>query len=254
MRNFSRHLYFGARKRTGGRNSSGRLSVRHRGGGAKRLLRSIDWNRDKFDVPGLVAAFEYDPNRTANLALVHYADGDKRFILAPAGINLGDPIISSAKAEIKPGNTLPLKKIPVGTPIHNLELTPGKGGQIVRSAGTQAFIQSKEKDFVAVLLPSKEIRLVRASCLATVGQVSNIEHRTHKFTKAGTRRHLGWRPTVRGVAMHPDAHPHGGGEGRSGIGMPSPKTPWGKPTLGKKTRRRKKYSHAHIIKDRRQKA
>jgi large subunit ribosomal protein L2 len=240
-------------KKSAGRNNTGRVTVRHRGGGHKRQLRQIDWQRNKIDVPGTIMAIEYDPNRTANIALIFYSDGDKRYILAPLGIKIGDKIRTSEKADIKPGNTLPLKNIPIGTPIHNLELTPGKGGQLVRSAGAQAFIQSKEKDVAAVLLPSKEIRLISNQCFATIGQLSNPEHRTLSFGKAGRRRHLGWRPTVRGVAQHPDSHPHGGGEGRSGIGMPSPKSPWGKPTLGKKTRRHKKYSDKHIVRDRRKK-
>lgn len=246
-------LLVGRVKKSAGRNNTGRVTVRHRGGGHKRQLRHIDWQRNKIDVPGTIMAIEYDPNRTANIALVFYADGDKRYILAPLGIKIGDKIRTSRKADIKPGNTLPLKNIPIGTPIHNLELTPGKGGQLVRSAGAQAFIQSKEKDVAAILLPSKEIRLISNKCFATIGQLSNPEHRTLSFGKAGRRRHLGWRPAVRGVAQHPDSHPHGGGEGRSGIGLPSPKSPWGKPTLGKKTRRHKKYSDKHIVRDRRKK-
>ncbi|MBI2010038.1 MAG: 50S ribosomal protein L2 [Candidatus Chisholmbacteria bacterium] len=246
-------LLKGPVKKSAGRNYTGRVTVRHHGGGAKRQLRLIDWKRDKIDVPGKIMALEYDPNRTAAIALVFYADGEKRYILAPYGIKVGDKIKTSNQADIKPGNTLPLKNIPIGTPIHNLELTPGKGGQLVRSAGAQAFIQSKEKDFAAVLLPSKEIRLISNECFATIGQLSNPERRTLSFGKAGRRRHLGWRPTVRGVAQHPDSHPHGGGEGRSGVGLPSPKSPWGKPTLGKKTRRDKKYSDKYIVKDRRKK-
>ncbi len=246
-------LLAGRVKKTAGRNNYGKVTIRHRGGGAKRLLRLIDWKRDKTDVSGKVTAIEYDPNRTSDLALIHYADGAKRYILAPVGIKVGDIVSSGPNAEIKPGNTLPLRQIPLGTPIHNIELTIGKGGQIIRSAGSQALIQSKESGFAAVLLPSKEIRLVHLDCKATIGQVGNPEQRNVKLGKAGRRRHLGWRPSVRGVAMHPDAHPHGGGEGRSGIGMPSPKSPWGKPTLGKKTRKRKKYSNKHIVKYRRQK-
>lgn len=248
-----RSLLLGAKKKRGGRNNSGRITIRHRGGGAKRLLRKIDWKRNKLDIPGKIVAIEYAPNRSTNLALVYYPDGDKRYIIAPAQLRVGDTVIASHKADIKPGNSLPLKNIPVGTPIHNLELTPGKGAQLVRGAGGQAFIQGKENGFATVLLPSKEIRLIKEICLATVGQASNPEHHTLKIGKAGRRRHLGWRPTVRGVAMSPGAHPHGGGEGRSGIGMPSPKSPWGKRTLGKKTRKKKKYSDKYIIKDRRQK-
>lgn len=240
-------------KKSGGRGNTGRVTVRHRGGGAKRHLRAIDWKRNKFDIPGKIIAIEYDPNRSSHIALVHYPDGDKRYILAPVGLKPGDAIISGKKVSIKLGNALPLKNIPVGTPIHNLELTPGKGGQIVRGAGTQALIQSKEKGFATVLLPSKEIRLIKLSSLATIGQVGRSEHRIVKIGKAGRKRHMGWRPAVRGVAMHPGAHPHGGGEGRSGIGMPSPKSPWGKRTLGKKTRKVKKYSDKFIIRDRRKK-
>lgn len=244
-------LLLGVLKKAAGRNNYGKVTTRHRGGGAKQLLREVDWKRDKTNVPGQVVAIEYDPNRTSDLSLIHYADGAKRYILAPLGLKTGDTILSGPKATITTGHTLPLKNIPVGTPIHNLELTPGKGAQIIRSAGSQALIQSKENGFATVLLPSKEIRLIRWECIATIGQVGNPEHRTIKLGKAGRRRHQGWRPAVRGVAMHPDAHPHGGGEGRSGIGMPSPKSPWGKPTLGKKTRKYKKYSHKYIVKHRR---
>jgi large subunit ribosomal protein L2 len=244
-------LIKGAIKKTGGRNTSGKITIRHRGGGHKRLLRVIDFKRDKRDIPGKIAAIEYDPNRRANIALIHYADGEKRYILAPIGLKIGDSLLAGEKAEIKPGNALPLKKIPVGTPIHNLELTQGKGGQLVRGAGTAALIQAKEGKFATVQLPSKEHRLISLNCYATIGQVGNEEWKTVKLGKAGRKRHMGFRPAVRGVAMHPGAHPHGGGEGRSGIGMPSPKTPWGKPTLGKKTRKAKKYSDKFIIKDRR---
>ena len=240
-------------KKRGGRGNTGRVTVRHRGGGAKRTLRKIDWKRDKLDVPGKVMAIEYDPNRSANIALIFYPDGDKRYILAPVDLKVGDTVASSAKADIKPGNTLLLKNIPIGQPIHNLELTPGKGAQLVRGAGTQALIQAKENGFVSVLMPSKEIRLIKSICRATIGQVGSADHHTIKLGKAGRRRHMGWRPAVRGVAMHPGAHPHGGGEGRSGIGMPSPKSPWGKKTLGKKTRKKKKYSDKYIVKDRRKK-
>lgn len=233
-----------------GRNSSGKISIRHRGGRQKRFLRMIDWQRDKFDIPAKVASIEYDPNRSANIALVVYADGEKRYILAPEGLQVGDEILSSKKAEIKIGNVLPLKKIPLGTAIHNLELRPGKGGQIIRSAGSSAQILAKEKGMATVKLPSGEQRLISLECLATIGQVSYPLWKTVKLGKAGRKRHLGFRPAVRGVVMHPGAHPHGGGEGRSGIGMPSPKSPWGKKTLGKKTRKPKKYSDQDIVKRR----
>ncbi|MBI4034978.1 MAG: 50S ribosomal protein L2 [Candidatus Chisholmbacteria bacterium] len=235
-------------KKRAGRNSSGKVTVRHRGGGEKRKLRQIDWRR-KRNVPGRIVSIEYDPNRTANIVLVEYADGDKRYVLSPEGVKVGEVIMASEGAEVKVGNALPLRLIPVGTPIHNLELTEGKGGQLVRTAGQQAVIQAKENGWVTVLLPSKEQRLIRDSCYATIGQVSNVAWRTVRLGKAGRRRRMGWRPKVRGVAMHPAAHPHGGGEGRSGIGMRSPKSPWGKATLGKKTRR-KKYSDRYIVKRR----
>ena len=234
-------------RKTGGRNQSGKITSRHRGGGHKQLIRQIDFKRNKFDIPAKITAIEYDPLRTASIALLHYADGEKRYILAPQDLKVGDTIISGEKASTKPGNCLPLGKIPVGIPIHNIELTPGKGGQIVRSAGSSAKIQSKEKNYVIVKLPSGERRLINRKCFATIGQVGNIDQKNVKFGKAGSRRHLGIRPTVRGVAQHPDSHPHGGGEGRSGIGMSSPKSPWGKKTLGKRTRKHKKYSDRFII-------
>lgn len=236
-------------KKRAGRNHSGKITVRHRGGGHKRKLRQIDWRRNKRNIPGTVVSLEYDPNRTASIALIHYPDGDKRYILAPEGLKINNQVTAGKDAEIKLANALPLKNIPVGTPIHNLELTPQKGAQLVRSAGQQALIQSKEAGFATVLLPSKEQRLISLDCYATIGQVSNIHWRTVSLGKAGRSRHMGRRPSVRGVAMHPGAHPHGGGEGRSGIGMPSPKSPWGKKTLGKKTRS-KKYSDKYIIKAR----
>lgn len=236
-----------------GRNNQGKITIRHRGGAQKRKLRQIDFRRNKFEVVGKVVSIEYDPNRSADIALINYADGDKRYILAPDGMVVGHEIVSSDKAEIKAGNSLPLRVIPLGTPIHNIELTPGKGGQMVRGAGTAAIIQSKEGKFAQVLLPSKELRLISLDSRATIGQVSNQEHKIIKYGKAGRRRHMGWRPSVRGVAMHPAAHPHGGGEGRSGIGMKAPKTPWGKKALGKKTRKLKKYSNRYIIRDRRSK-
>ena len=241
-------------KNYAGRNNSGKITIRHRGGRQKRFLRLIDFKRDAFEIPAKVNSIEYDPNRSANIALLHYQNGDKRYIIAPEGLEIGQTVISSKKnAEIEPGNALPLNKIPVGTPIHNLELTPGKGGQIIRSAGAAAYIQDKEDRFVSIKLPSGEIRRFPAISMATIGQVSNPDHKNRKLGKAGRRRLMGWRPSVRGVAMHPGAHPHGGGEGRSGIGMKSPKSPWGKRTLGKKTRKIKKYSTKHIIKDRRSK-
>lgn len=241
-------------KNYAGRNNSGKITIRHRGGRQKRFLRLIDFKRDAFEIPAKVNTIEYDPNRSANIALLHYQNGDKRYIIAPDGLRVGQTVISSKEnAEIEPGNTLPLNKIPVGTPIHNLELTPGKGGQIIRSAGAAAYIQDKEDRFVSIKLPSGETRRFPAISMATIGQVSNPDHKNRKLGKAGRRRLMGWRPSVRGVAMHPGAHPHGGGEGRSGIGMNSPKSPWGKRTLGKKTRKVKKYSTKDIIKDRRSK-
>jgi len=233
-----------------GRDSQGRVAVRHRGGRQKRFLREIDWKRNKFDIPAKVVSLEYDPNRSADIALLQYEDGEKRYILAPDGLKVGDQVLSGKKAKIQVGHTLPLKKIPVGTPIHNIELRPGKGGQIVRSAGASAQIIAKEKGMATIKLPSGERRLIPLECLATIGQVSNPEWKTIKIGKAGKKRHRGIRPAVRGVVMHPAAHPHGGGEGRSGVGMPSPKSPWGKKTLGKKTRKPKKYSDKNIIKRR----
>ncbi len=234
-----------------GRDSRGRVAVRHQGGRQKRFLRKIDWKRNKFDLAGRVAAIEYDPNRTANIALIVYPDGEKRYILAPDGLKIGDQVMSGKKAELKTGHTLALEKIPVGTAIHNLELRPGKGGQIVRSAGSSAQILAKESGMATIKLPSAEQRLIALKCLATIGQVSKPLWKTVKLGKAGRKRHMGIRPTVRGVVMHPGSHPHGGGEGKSGIGMPSPKSPWGKKTLGKKTRKKKKYSSQYIIKRRR---
>lgn len=226
-------------KRKAGRNAQGKITVRHRGGGAKRRLRIIDLKRDKFGVPGRVAAIEYDPNRSARIALVYYADGEKRYILAPLGLNVGNIIKSGSDAEIKPGNTLPLKLIPSGTQIHNIELQKGKGGQLVRSAGAAAQLMAKEGEYALVRLPSNEVRRVRSDCLATIGQIGNIDHQNINLGKAGRKRWLGWRPTVRGSAMSPRDHPHGGGEGRSPIGMPGPKTPWGKPALGYRTHKSK---------------
>jgi len=226
-------------KRKAGRNRQGRITVRHRGGGAKRMLRLIDFKRDKFGVLGKVAAIEYDPNRSARIALVHYADGDKRYILWPVGLKVGDTVMSGPEAEIRPGNALPLRRIPAGTAVHNVELLLKRGGQLVRSAGAAAQVMAKEERYVLVRLPSGEIRKILADCLATVGQVGNVEHSQIKLGRAGRARLMGRRPTVRGSAMSPRDHPHGGGEGKAPIGMPGPKTPWGKPALGYRTRRRK---------------
>jgi len=237
-------------KKRGGRNNQGRITVRHRGGGVKRRLRTIDFKRNKVGVPGRVAAIEYDPNRSARIALIYYADGEKRYILAPVGLNIGDTIMSGNDAEIKPGNALPLKSIPGGTLIHNIELEKGKGGQLVRSAGTAAQLMVKEGDYALVRLASGEMRRIRSDCLATIGQVGNVDHQSIQLGKAGRKRLLGWRPTVRGSAMNPRDHPHGGGEGRSPIGLPGPKTPWGKPALGYRTRK-PKASDKLIVKRRR---
>jgi large subunit ribosomal protein L2 len=234
-----RSLVSGMNKR-GGRNARGKITIRHRGGGHKRRYREIDFKRDKFDIPGRVVSIEYDPNRSARIALVTYADGEKRYIVAPLGVQVGDRVVSSPNADIRPGNTLPLRNIPQGTLIHNIELQSGRGGQVVRSAGTSAQILAKEgRDYATVRLPSGEERLIRQECLATIGQVGNVEHGNVKLGKAGRKRHMGIRPTVRGSAMNPNDHPHGGGEGRSPVGMPGPKTPWGKPALGRRTRRNK---------------
>ncbi len=226
-------------KKKAGRSNQGKITVRHRGGGAKRNLRIIDFKRDKFGVPGRVAAIEYDPNRSARIALIHYVDGEKRYILAPLELKVDDIIKSGDDAEVKPGNALPLKSIPGGTLIHNIELERGKGGQVVRSAGAAARLMVKEGDYALVRLPSSEVRRIRGDCLATIGQIGNVDHQNIKLGKAGRKRWLGWRPTVRGSAMNPCDHPHGGGEGRSPIGMPGPKTPWGKPALGYRTRKAK---------------
>lgn len=232
-------LTHGLRKR-GGRNSRGKITIRHRGGGHKRRYRQIDFKRDKFDIPARVATIEYDPNRSARIALLVYADGEKRYIIAPLGLRVGDTVLSGPEAEIRPGNALPLHSIPLGTLVHNIELQAGRGGQLVRSAGTSAQLLSKDNPKYATLrLPSGEERYVLQDCLATVGQVGNLEHGNVKLGKAGRKRHLGIRPTVRGSAMNPNDHPHGGGEGRAPIGMPGPKTPWGKPALGKRTRHNK---------------
>ena len=228
--------------RTAGRNNRGRITVRQRGGGHKRLYRIIDFKRDKFGVPARVASIEYDPNRTARIALLVYADGAKRYILAPLGLNVGDTVQSGPASDIRVGNALPLHRIPLGTIVHNVELQPGRGGQMARSAGTSAQLMAKEGDYATLRLPSGEMRKVHLNCLATIGQVGNTDHANIKLGKAGRKRWMGRRPEVRGVAMDPSSHPHGGGEGRSPIGMPGPKTPWGKPTLGFKTRRNKTTS------------
>lgn len=228
------------KKNRGGRNAQGRVTVRHRGGGARRFVRIVDFKRDKFGIPAKVAAIEYDPNRTARLALLHYADGEKRYIVSPLDLKVGDSVMSGPNAEIRSGNALPISNIPVGTMIHNLEIRPGKGGQMVRTAGGAAQLLAKEGDFAQIRMPSGEVRLVYQVCYATIGQIGNLDHSNVKLGKAGRKRHLGIRPTVRGTAMSPRDHPHGGGEGRQPIGLPGPKSPWGKPTLGKKTRRNKK--------------
>jgi large subunit ribosomal protein L2 len=226
-------------KKRAGRNFRGKITVRHRGGGHKRRYRVIDFKRDKFGVPGRIASIEYDPNRSARIALVTYADGEKRYIVAPLGLRVGDVVMSGPDAEIRVGSALPISNIPVGTTIHNVELHMGKGGQLVRAAGTSAQLLAKEGRYAQVRLPSGEVRLVNVQCMASIGQVGNTDHGNIKLGKAGRKRWLGFRPSVRGSAMDPASHPHGGGEGRSPIGMPSPKSPWGKPTLGKKTRRNK---------------
>ena len=236
-------------KKSAGRNRQGRITARHRGGGSKRLYRAIDFRRTKVGIPGKVASIEYDPNRSARIALIHYADGEKRYILAPLGLIVGAKVQSGPGSEISPGNAMPLKYIPAGTQVHNLELTPGRGGQLVRSAGTAAQVLSREEPYVLIRLPSGEVRRVLLECQATVGQLGNTDHKNIKLGKAGRSRYQGRRPRVRGVAMNPRDHPHGGGEGRSPVGMPGPKTPWGKPTLGYKTRRKKK-SRSFIVRGR----
>lgn len=234
-----RKLTVGLRKQAG-RNSRGKITVRHRGGGHKRRYRQIDFRRDKNGIPARVDSIEYDPNRSARIALLVYADGEKRYIIAPLGLKVGDKVMSGLEAEIRPGNALPLTHIPLGTQIHNIELQVGRGGQLVRSAGTSAQLLSRDHPQYALLrLPSGEERYVAQGCIATIGQVGNVEHGNIKLGKAGRKRHMGIRPTVRGSAMNPNDHPHGGGEGRSPIGMPSPKTPWGQPALGRRTRRNK---------------
>jgi large subunit ribosomal protein L2 len=229
-----------APRKNAGRNALGRITVRHRGGGNRRLIRVVDYKRDKLDIIARVAAIEYDPNRTSRLALLYYVDGEKRYMIAPVGLKVGDTVVSGAQAEIRVGNALPLSSIPVGTNIHNIELQPGKGGQLVRSAGGSAQLLAKEGEYAQVRMPSGEVRLIRQVCFATIGQIGNTEHSNVKLGKAGRKRHMGIRPTVRGTAMSPRDHPHGGGEGRQPTGMPSPKSPWGKPTRGYRTRRNKR--------------
>ena len=236
--------------KNGGRNNAGRLTVRHHGGGNTRKYRIIDFKRNKDDVQARVASIEYDPNRSANIALLNYADGEKRYILAPLGINVGDKILSGENADIKPGNALKIKNIPVGTLIHNIELMPGKGGQLVRAAGNAAQLMSKEDKYAQVRLPSGEVRYILLECKATIGQVGNLDHENISIGKAGRKRHMGVRPTVRGVVMNPCDHPHGGGEGKSPVGRPGPVTPWGKPALGYKTRSKKNKSNKYIVKRR----
>lgn len=227
-------------KSKAGRNNQGKLTVRHRGGGHKRQYRVIDFKRDKTNVSGRVATIEYDPNRSARIALIVYSDGEKRYILAPLGIKVGDVLAAGPSVEIRPGNALPLVNIPLGTVVHNVELQPGRGGQLARSAGTYAQLMAKEGEYAQLRLPSGEARRVQLLCMATIGQVGNTDHQNINLGKAGRKRWLGWRPTVRGTAMEPNSHPHGGGEGRSSVGMPGPKTPWGKPALGYRTRRNKR--------------
>ena len=240
-------------KKHAGRNVRGKITVRHRGGGYRPKYRIIDFKRDIDGVPGTVATIEYDPNRTANIALLNYADGEKRYIIAPNKLNVGDVIESGAEADIKVGNALPLANIPVGTIIHNVELKAGKGGQMVRSAGNGAQLMAKEGAFAQVRLPSGEVRKVHIGCRATVGEVGNLDHQNIQIGKAGRKRHMGIRPTVRGSVMNPNDHPHGGGEGKAGIGRVSPVTPWGKPALGYKTRKKKKASDKYIVKRRNEK-
>lgn len=237
-------------KKNSGRNSYGRITVRHRGGGNRKKYRVIDFKRNKLDMDAEVISLEYDPNRSAHIALVKYEDGEKRYILAPNGLSVGDHVSAGVNADIKPGNALPLTSIPVGTVIHNIELYPGKGAQLVRSAGNQAQLMAREGAYALIRLPSGELRNVPANCMATIGQVGNIDHENVSLGKAGRKRHMGWRPTVRGSVMNPCDHPHGGGEGKSPVGRPGPVTPWGKPTLGYKTRKKHHRSDKFIVKRR----
>ena len=236
--------------KSAGRNSYGRITVRHRGGGHRRKYRIIDFKRNKLDMPATVLTLEYDPNRSAHIALVQYEDGEKRYIVAPQGLKVGDTVVSGASADIKPGNALPLSAIPTGTFIHNVELYPGKGAQLARSAGTMAQLMGKENNMALIRLPSGEMRNVPLNCMATIGQVGNVDHENVKIGKAGRKRHMGWRPTVRGSVMNPCDHPHGGGEGKSPVGRPGPVTPWGKPALGYKTRKHHNRSDKFIVKRR----
>ncbi|NLY18677.1 MAG: 50S ribosomal protein L2 [Clostridiaceae bacterium] len=238
------------KKKTGGRNSHGKITVRFRGGGAKQKYRIIDFKRDKDNIPAKVSAIEYDPNRSANIALLVYADGEKRYILAPYGLNVGDTVMSGENADIRVGNAIPLSNIPLGSVIHNIELKPGKGGQLVRSAGNMAQLMAREGKYAQIRLPSGEVRMVSVNCKATIGQVGNLDHENINIGKAGRKRWMGRRSRVRGVVMNPVDHPHGGGEGKSPVGMPSPVTPWGKPTLGYKTRKKSKQSSKFIVKRR----
>ena len=235
-------------KKNAGRNNTGRITVRHHGGGNRTKYRVIDFKRNKFDVPATVKTLEYDPNRSAHIALVQYEDGEKRYILAPEGLKVGDVIMAGPSADIKPGNALPFANIPVGTIIHNIELYPGKGGQLVRSAGNMAQLMAKENGYALVRLPSGEMRNIPLNCIATIGQVGNVDHENVNIGKAGRKRHMGWRPTVRGSVMNPCDHPHGGGEGKSPVGRPGPVTPWGKPAMGYKTRKHHNRSDKFIVK------
>ncbi|MGV8906361.1 MAG: 50S ribosomal protein L2 [Acetobacterium sp.] len=237
-------------KRHGGRNNYGRITVRHHGGGAKRKYRIIDFKRNKDDIPGKVAGIEYDPNRTSNIALIHYVDGEKRYIIAPLKLKVGDVIVSGPESDITIGNCLPLKNIPVGSTVHNIELKAGKGAQMVRSAGGSAQLMAKEGNYATIRLPSGEMRMVRIECRATIGQVGNLDHQHVRIGKAGRKRHMGVRPTVRGSVMNPNDHPHGGGEGKAPIGRSGPVTPWGKPTMGYKTRKKNKASDKYIVRSR----
>ena len=238
------------KKKHSGRNSYGRITVRHKGGGNRQKYRIIDFKRDKMDIPGEVLRLEYDPNRSAFIALIEYTDGERRYILAPVGLSKGDTVIASESADIKPGNALSISSIPVGTIIHNIEMYPGKGGQLVRSAGTAAQLMAKEGALAQIRMPSGEYRLIRIGCKATIGQVGNADHSNIKIGKAGRKRHMGIRPTVRGSVMNPNDHPHGGGEGKSPVGRPGPVTPWGKPALGYKTRKAKNRTNKFIVKRR----
>ena len=240
-------------KKNAGRNNQGKITVRHRGGGSRRKYRIIDFKRRKDGIAATVKTIEYDPNRTANIALISYADGEKAYILAPEGLKVGQKVMNGPEAEIRVGNCLPLELIPVGTMVHNIELHPGKGGQMVRSAGNGAQLMAKEGNFAQVRLPSGEVRKVRIECRATIGEVGNLDHQNIQIGKAGRKRHMGIRPTVRGSVMNPNDHPHGGGEGKAGIGRVSPVTPWGKPALGYKTRKKKKASDKYIVKRRNEK-